>query len=467
MKRFIKPISFLIVASVFITAGQGCPGGGQRGVQLKPVTIEYWRVFDGEDDFDAIIDSYRALHPNVKIRYKKLRFDEYEGELIRAFAEGRGPDILAVHNTWMEGYKDLLMPMPSSLTITQQVVRGTVRRQVVVEEITKPTMSTATLKKTFVEQVPEDIILEYQPDPRIDPVERIYGLPLSLDSLALFYNKDLLDAAGFPNPPSTWEEFQGMVPDLTSYDTQGNILQSGAALGTSQNVERATDILSLLMMQTGTPMTDERGRVAFHTIPEDAPPGLFPGLNATEFYTDFANPTKQVYAWNKTFPNSFEAFANGQTAFFLGYSYHIPLLRTVAPRLNFAIAAAPQIEGGRKVNYANYWIESVAASTDVEDWAWDFLLFAAGGDNVVSYLDESRKPTALRNLINSQLDDEELGVFARQTLTAESWYHGKDVGAAEDALKDLIDDLLEGVVDPEDAIELAANKVQQTYKKKE
>ncbi|MFH1711865.1 MAG: extracellular solute-binding protein [Patescibacteria group bacterium] len=464
MRRFLKPVTFLIVASLFLTTGQGCVGGGGGGQQLEQVTLNYWRVFDDSGDFRDIINAYRALHPNVKINYRKLRYDEYEEELVRAIAEGRGPDIFSMHNTWMNEYQNLMEPMPSSVTIQNQETRGTLRQEMVVVETTKPTPSITTLKNDYVEQVAKDAVLSYKATTRSDAQSRIYGFPLSVDSLALFYNRDLLDAAGIPTPPQNWEEFQAVIPQLTSYDIDGNITQSGAALGTSQNVERSTDILSLLMMQTGTQMTDARGRVAFNTVPEGSPKGFYPGLNALQFYTDYANPTKQVYTWNENYPNSFEAFANGQTAFFFGYSYHIPLLRTAAPRLNFAVASMPQIEGGRDVNYANYWLEVVSNDTKNSNWAWDFLMFASSAENVTSYLDRTDKPTALRNLVNSQLDDGQVAIFAAQTLTAESWYRGSDATAAENALKNLIDDYLKArYEDPADAMELAANRVQQTY----
>ena len=40
---------------------------------------------------------------------------------------------------------------------------------------------------------------------------------------------------------------------------QRTIIQSAAAIGTTDNVERSTDILGVLMMQNGTQMTDENG----------------------------------------------------------------------------------------------------------------------------------------------------------------------------------------------------------------
>lgn len=458
-----RTIALGILASLLLTLGAGCGGSGDTGATMEDVTLKYWRVFDNDDAFEEIIDAYTTLHPNVEIEYKKLRYDEYEDELVRAFAEGEGPDIFSVHNDSMNEYKSLMMPMPASTTVTYLEQRGTVRKETVVVSKTETTMSQKQLKDAFVDAVVDDVILDYQPDPEVEAEERIFGLPLSVDTLVLFYNKDLLNAAGIAEAPQTWNAFQEAVVKLTDIDETGLIRQSGAAIGTSRNVERASDILSVLMMQNGTDMTDERGRVAFHTIPDDAPRDVFPGLDAVSFYTDFANPTKEVYTWNDTFPDSFTAFANGQTAFFFGYSYHIEQLATSAPKLNYAIAKLPQIENGREANYANYWIETVSKDTESEDWAWDFVQFAAEKENVDSYLAAAQKPTALRALINGQLSDEKLGPFAEQLLTAESWYHGNDATAMEEAFKDLIDLMLTGTDEPERAIEQAARVVSQTY----
>jgi ABC-type glycerol-3-phosphate transport system substrate-binding protein len=464
MKKFLRPLSLFFVISLLVTTGQGCFGGAKDPSEIEQITLNYWRVFDGEDTFDQIIDSYRLIHPNVVINYRKLRFDEYEEELIRALAEGNGPDIFSVHNTWMHEYQDLMDPMPSSVTITQLEERGTVRKEVVAVTKEKQTISQTKLSKQFVDAVPEDVILSYQPDPSISAQDRIYGLPLSLDSLALFYNIDLLNSAGIATPPVTWTQFQEQVGKLTTLNSEGNILQSGAALGTSDNVERAADILSLLMLQNGTTMTDERGRIAFNVTIGGATDGTTPGLDAAYFYTDFANPTKVVYSWNEDQPNSFEAFANGEAAFFLGYSYHIPLLRTAAPKLNFSIGKAPQISNSKEVNFANFWVEAVSAQSDYKDWAWDFIEHASSEEQVSSYLSAAQKPTALRNLISTQLDDEKLGPFAEQVLTAESWYKGRDVDAAEEAFKELIDNILHGTLESaHDALELAAQKVAQTF----
>ncbi|MEK7665523.1 MAG: extracellular solute-binding protein [Patescibacteria group bacterium] len=455
-------ITALVLIALVLT-GFGC-GNDEAEIASAPIQLNVWGVFDDEDNYDDVVSSYRTLHPNVSIEYREFRFDEYEEELIRALAEGEGPDVFLVHNTWVEQYKSLMQPMPKTITIGYQEVRGRVKKEVVNILRTENTLSERSLKSDFVDVVAQDVIRSYQANEDTAPEDRIFGLPMALDTIALYWNKDLFNAAGIAEAPDTWDEFQEAVIALTKVDKDGNIVQSGVGMGTSENVERASDLLALLMLQNGTEMISSNGRdVTFDKVPSAGVKGVLPGLDATRFYTDFANPTKEVYTWNADQPNSFDAFANGTSAMFFGYAYNLPLLRTTAPKINFAISQVPQIDGGRQANFANYFVMVVSKDSKKSDWAWDFIQYiSADEEQNAKYLDSADKPPALRSLISTQLEDEDLSAFASEVLTARSWYHGNDIVAAEEALLELVDTILAGSIEPVDAIELSAQKVEQT-----
>lgn len=465
--KFLKPrrlIPAVLACSLLFTLGAGCGGGSEVPSDAGKVKLTYWRVFDGDDAFDEIIDEYSAQHPYVSIDYRVLRFDEYEEELIRALAEGEGPDIFTIHNTQMNEYKDLLLPMPASVTTKYLETVGSVRKETVLTTKESALPSQRSIKEDFVDVVAADVILPYQPDEDTPEEDRVFGLPLSVDTLALYYNKDLFDAAGIAQAPTTWEEFQTNVIALTQYADDGSILQSGASLGTTENIDRASDIIQVLMLQNGTEMVDDRDRVAFNAIPDDVASGVFPGLDAVRFFTDFANPVKETYTWNENFTSNVDAFAAGQTAMMLGYSYHLPIIQAASPGADIGVALLPQIGGGaKKANFANYWIESVSKDTEHPDEAWDFVAFATSAEHVLSYLDETQKPTALRELIDEQIENETLNPFVEQILTAQSWYHGTDAKAMDAAFEDLAIEVLSGNREAEDAINDAAKVVAQTY----
>lgn len=461
----MKKIFYIFVLLAVLTLnGAGCTKGVSPAVQQasRPVVLNWWSPFLDSASVKPVIDAYRAIHPNVTINFRKLRYEDYEKEILNSLAEDNGPDILSLHNTWVNGWRSKLLPMPKSITLPYQETSGGLKKEVITVLRTSASLGVKGVRNNFVDVVAGDVVFPSQDGSGEDGV---YGLPMSLDTLALYYNKDILNLAGVPTPPTTWSELQGLVKKITKLDADGKIVQSGVALGTARNVERASDIIALLMIQNGATMEDERGQVAFDKTPASLKGrGVPPGEEALVFYTDFANPGKEIYSWNANMPNSLEAFAQGKTAFFLGYSYHLPLIKNMSPKLNFAVSGVPQIQGNPEVDFANYWVEGVSKKTAYPDFAWDFIQFATAGSQTESYLQKAGKPTALRSLVVNQGEDLDIGVFASQVLRAKSWYHGNNSAAAEEAMLQMIESVNRGDVEAKEAIYTAAQKVGQTYK---
>ena len=456
MKTKIAAIFLLFI--LILTAGFGCKRVDKATQEaLEPISLEYWRVFDGPDAFDEIIANYNAIHPSITINYKKLRYNEYEEELLNALAEDRGPDIFSIHNTWMKKYENKLAPLPAEITLAYPVTKGTVKKEIVPELRTTRSLSVKDLKDRFTDTVYYDTVFDNN---------QIYGLPLSVDTLALYYNRDLLNNAGITDIPQYWNrDFQKDIKKLTKHDNRYGIIQSGVALGGSDNIQRFSDILSVLMMQNGSAMITETGQIMFHAIPPNSLDNNYnPGLEALRFYTDFSNPSKEVYCWEEGLNDSLEMFISGNLALMFSYSYNLPIIKAQSPKLNFSVAKLPQIEGNPlDVNFANYWIEVVSKKSPHTAEAWDFVQFATSVDQARIYLTKTDKPTALRALINEQAEeDPELGIFAEQILTARSWYKGKNPAAMETIMGEMIDDIVAGRVELKTAINLAASKVQQT-----
>lgn len=450
-----KLISLFLLFVFLLTAGVGCKKPSMQEA-VKPIVLNYWRVFDGKDDFAEIIAKYNQQHPYITINYKKLRYDEYEEALLNAFAEDRGPDIFSIHNTWVRKYESKIEPLPDQTTMVFPITQGTIKKEVVPEKRVIKSLTLRDLKQGFADVVYSDVVLK----------DKIYALPLSLDNLVMYYNQDLFDQAGITEVPKYWNrDFQQTVKKLTKQDLKGNILQSGVSLGGGKNIERYSDILAVLMMQNGASMMSDSGQVLFQTIPSQFTSQNYnPGLMALRFYTDFANPIKEVYSWNNELENSVDMFVSGKSAIMFGYAYHLPTIRSRAPKLNFLIEPLPQIEGATvPINMANYWVEAVSKKSLYKNEAWNFIQFMTNAENVTTYLKKTKKPTALRSLINSQMDDPDISVFAGQVLTSKSWYRGKNPVLAENFLAEMIQAVLSDTQNK--TIELMnfyANKIQQT-----
>lgn len=448
-------LAVFLLLVVFVFAGFGCRVQDSKTKEaMKPITLTYWRVWDSQKDFQSMINGYKAIHPNVQVVYRNIRFEEFEEKLLEAMAEGDGPDMFSIHSSWIPDYRKRISPMPAKISMAYQYVKKSlgVKEEVLVEYRTTRSITPEKVKEQFAGPVFEEVVHDGQ----------IYGLPLGLDTLAMYYNIDLLNNAGFPEPAQNWADLQKQAPDLTRQNAEGRITQSAVALGGGSNVERYFDILSLLMMQNGAQMMSSGlTRVTMADNPISRSGDTPPGEDALRFYTEFSNPSRNVYTWNKNKPNSLDSFVQGNLAYFFGYAYHQPTIRARAPKLNFGLAPMLQISGNSPINYANYWVETVSARSKNKEAAWDFIQYMAKEENVKSHLEATGKPTALRSLYNKQRKDLDVGIFAEQILTAQNWYRGRGAAAAEKFFKEMIEAVGSGV-GTEEAILDAAKKIQQT-----
>lgn len=425
----------VLIPLVFL--GAGCLGGG-GGAAITPVTLEYWRADDDVSSMTDIIEAYQKIHPNVTINYRSIRSEDYEGTLLEALAESRGPDLFSIPNVKLREWTGKILPIPKEITIPTRVVND--KQQIVTVNQKTAGMTTLELNKAFVEVVTKDVLITIPPEQRGQPsTQAIIGLPFSADTLALFYNADLLTKADIEAPPETWYELQQQSRKLTLLDENEDIRQSGAAMGLSRNVRNHLELLSAIMMQNGAEMTTAANVVNFHKFTEATRDDQYqPGVAALIFYQNFGVKGSRDFSWDDKMPNSLDAFITGKAAFYFGFPIDRRTIAERAPKLNFGIAPLPQVDPGQVRNIAKYPVETVSKKTSHPNEAWDFLQFATGEEQVAKFLVATKRPTALRNLISSQLEDPDVGPFAEQVLTAESWYKGMDYDAAVEAFARMI-----------------------------
>ncbi|NCF74987.1 MAG: extracellular solute-binding protein [Xanthomonadaceae bacterium] len=450
LKTNFKFKILLLILFLLLTSGFQCKCVSWTvRKKLEPITLNVWGVWDNSDAFEKIITKYNRAHPNINIKYKKLRYEEYENTLLNAWAEGRGPDIFYIHNTWIAKYKNKIAYLPKEIELPyiayKSPLPGCKRKTEQSIELKKEISPTINdIKNNYAEAVYRDVILKDK-----DGRNQIYAFPLFLDTLALFYNRDLLDSANIVFPPADWDEFSEDVRMLTKYDINRKIIQSGTALGTFNNIERPLDILSLLMLQNGVNLDSLTSKPFFQRT-----------LEALNFYLDFASPNSEVYSWNNDLPNSLDLFAQGKVAFFFGYSHDIPLLKSKAPTLDFKVAPAPQVNLSHPINYANYWAETVFKGGKHVDEAWNFVLFMNKEGNIKDYLKKTNKPTALRSLIKEQENNLQIKPFVDQVLTADSWHKYRNFNYIEVAFKDMFDQIYNNDdVDAKEALKSMGTKI--------
>ena len=379
--------------------------------EMPAITLEFWGI-DNSDAFKSVLEGYQTIYPNVTINYQQIDEADYENKLLNALAAQKGPDIIMIKHNWVPKHLDKLYP--SSISIKD-------------------------LKAGFVDVTADD--LYYQ--------GKIWALPLYVDTLALYYNKDFFNTAGIAMPPATWDEFVKDAQLLTKKNSSGEILQAGAALGTVNNIKNAVDIVLLLMLHNNQKIVDENGRGIFDTAN---------GVNAVNFYLSFANPASPNYSWNVHFPNAVEAFAQNKLAMMIDYSSAISTLNALNAYLNYGIAPLPQPANTiTKQNYADYWAFTVSATSKHPQQAWDFIYYLVD-KGAVEYLNSTLRPAANRVLIQACKNDEKLGVFCEQALTAKTWLQFNPEENTN-ILKNMLESILDGRATPLTALHEAAQRI--------
>jgi len=259
-----------------------------------------------------------------------------------------------------------------------------------------------------------------------------------------------------------------------------------------------------LMFQNGVKMTnDEKTEATFDKVINlSNGQTVKGGENALNFYTQFARRNSSFYTWNPRMHYSIDAFYEGTSAMMINYSWQYSTVKNKNSKLNFAIAPVPQASVNNPANYANYWGMAVSKNKVLSDSqkkklaenglteanynqartyeAWQFLKyltfksngsvtlfnslngnqasFAVKNDLAETYLIDTGKPAARRDLIEKQRNDPILGPFAYGNLIAKSWYQWNPE-ETEKILAEAVNSVNMGNSTVYEALNLAANRI--------
>jgi len=150
----------------------------------------------------------------------------------------------------------------------------------------------------------------------------------------------------------------------------------------------------------------------------------------------------------------------------ISYAYLADTLKEKSPFLNYGVAAVPQIAAGAtKINFANYWAEGVSKQSANSELAWRFLKFATSVDPLRAYLATTKQISPRLDLLEEQIADPQLGVFAENAISAKSFYK-PDSNAVEQIFADMINEVVLRHVPVKNAIQAAAQKLNLLLKTK-
>jgi multiple sugar transport system substrate-binding protein len=301
-----------------------------------PVEIEYWQYeLDAKTAIvNELIPEFQAANPNITIKHVNFPYDDFRQQVAAAVQAGEGPDVLNVYYGWIPSYvqQQFLQPLPTDLFPTDAI-----------ESAFFPTVQAAKINDAY------------------------YALPTAVRTLALFYNKGILDAAG-KTPPTTWEELVDVAlatvkKNGDEFETVGITWDIG---GQGHNWWREA-----LIRQNGGQPSSEDNRTLNWTSPE--------AIEAFTYVTDFL--LKHEVTQNGFYTDGPTAFGSGFAALHVDGSYRVGSYKISYPDLDYGVVPLPAHKS--QASFASFWANTVtrnAAEGDKQIAALKWIDFLASED---------------------------------------------------------------------------------------
>lgn len=411
--QFTKTIALLVSLVLIFSSCIKRPTQNANKPTEK-IELNFWNLYDASDVLKGQIEEFESLNKGVSINYKKFsNLEEYEDLLINEMAEGQGPDIFAIKNSWVNKHQGKISPLENDSEYHPQ-----------------------SFQDVFFQVASQDLIRD----------NKIYALPHYIDSLAIYYNQQLLadNITDSDKPSNTWEGIKSQASKISKADNSiERFLVSAIAMGRTDNILRGKDVFYNLLLQSEAEIDD--GKTSKIASSKGVNPltkkSFFPLKDSLELFSSFANSQYQNYSWNSSMTAfakeemEINPFLRGKTAMIFGYSYLYEDLINMHKKLSqkreslisvedIKVAEIPQLEDfsqtGKRDALALYFPLTVSKNSANQKMAWEFIKFLVSAKSQSDYHEKTHKPSSRKDLINEQALEPIYGTFALQASYAKS-----------------------------------------------
>jgi ABC-type glycerol-3-phosphate transport system substrate-binding protein len=346
-KRFTAIL--LIALPFFLTACTlkdlpvigGLFGGGK--IVTKPAALSMWGLWESPEVMDALIQKYKETTPTTTVTYDDrsvVRPSLYKETVLNRISQPGAPDIVVIHNSWVNEMKDLLAPMPAGV------------------------MTAEKYTQTFYPATTQSAVINGS----------IFAAPAHYDGIVLVYNKAHFSEIDQATPPTAWEEFRRLALALTVKTENGEFVRSGAAIGTADNIDFFPDILGLMFAQANV------------NVPADLDTKA--AQDTLSFYTMFVTEDK---VWDKNFPEATKAFAQGKVSMIFVPTWNLLDIIKANPTMDIGVAPVPQAVTDTPTAWASFWMYAVPKTSTNQAAAWDLINYLIQDDQELALFNESAK----------------------------------------------------------------------------
>ena len=411
-KTFKKAITLGLAAVLSLSVFAGCGGKDTAENGKVELVMSVWDS-DQEPVMKEMCAKYSETHPNVTIKTQLSPWSEYWTKLEASATGSAAPDIITMNVLHVEEYAEagILMDL---------------------------TEAEAASDLKAAENFPAPLLGGYTVE------GKLYGIPKDFDTNAIFYNKELFDAAGvaYPKDGMSFEEFRALCEELSEKLPEG-------CYPTAVNHNSGQTTYNGSIYANGGFVLNADNTKSGWNDPKTIG-GIQPWL---DLVLDGLSPTLEQMA--DTDPDSM--FQGGRLAMYLSGNYMIPSYNKTLEG-KFGIAQRPSING-KFTDIINGLAFSVSANTPHPEEAKEFALWL-GSKEAQEIQGKSGTVISARNDCQQfYLDcypDLNLQIFLDNVAEAELLPHCKVTSELSTVSKDFIQQAWRGEITLTQAGELVA-----------
>lgn len=396
-----------------------------RGSSSSSANLLVWGTISDEA-FNAAHKASSAFgSKTIKVTYVKKDVADFQQSFVEALADGTGPDIIIVRDDFVYQNRNKIFTVPYK-NYTER-----------------------TFKDTFIEE--GEMFLSSQ---------GTIAFPFMVDPLVMYWNRDIFQNNLLSQPPKYWDEFASdkstsLVGKITKRDNNANILQSAVALGEWRNIINAKEILAMIFLQAGTPITSRNGDKVESQLNNSYSFPVLPSLSAINFYTQFSNPTSPAYTWNRSLPNSLNMFLAGNLATYIGFASEIFPIKQKNQNLNFDVTYAPQIRGSAKRTvFGHMYSLSIVKQSKQVSGAYTLIMSLIEPGPIKALEVVTSLPPVRRDLLTDRPTDAYRAVFYDSALISHSWIDPDPTGTSN-TFRDMVESITGGKAGASESINRA------------
>lgn len=418
--RYVLMAVFLAIAigAVIVFATFKNETTNSSGGVSKATPVVMWGVLNWEV-MNNVLESLDLEH----VRYVEMNYNTYYGSFLEAVATGQSPDILLIDSSTLYQF----------LTKTIHIPYENYPEQ--------------TYKATFVEATEQFLANQ-----------TVLAVPFAINPMVMFWNRDTFTNAGLVSPPTYWDEFIPLTERFNEIDDSREISRSTIAFGEVQNVNNFKYILSTLMLQSGSPITYWEGAGLSVSLSQRAQNGEGTGASAVRFYTDFSNPTRMVYSWNRSLPPAQSAFVAGDLAVYFGFINEAKVIEQLNPNLNFDVALMPQIRGTqRRTTYAHVYGLVIPTTARNSAGAYTVLNTLTAQTAQKAFSEAMGLPSVRRDLASAPTTNTYWQTANDSAIISKSWVDPSHAGTYT-SMANMVESIQSGELSISDAVKRAGSE---------